>query len=1110
MWEVLLRAPRGSYSPRKFSMLLATFLVACFGYMLAGTTPVSAADTSWDGDNIIYGGNTYEPTTPTTIVPKDIPDGSAIYRYVDESKDPDLAHFIYFSKGTKNPKSAKEATYIRYSVSPPNIYSNPTGKKTISLKPSEDPQAPNTDENPISDSCTIKGIGWIVCPVMQGVSEGMDYIFEKIRGFLVVQPLSLSVDNPVYRVWQYSRDIANIAFIIGFMVIIYSYLVGGGFSGYEMRKIIPRLVVAAVLINVSYLICSAAVDISNISGYGVNQLFESVRDQVLSGSSRAGAVNWTSVTTWVLAGGTGAVAAGLVLPGLVGGAAGLWLMLATFLFGAALVILVTFLILAARQAIIVVLIVIAPLAFAAFILPNTEKWFERWRSLFFNMLVMFPAFAAVFGGAQLAGELIIRTATSIEQIILGLGVMIAPLAITPLLLRLSGGVLNRVGGIINNRQKGLYDRYKNFNNDRRADLVAANQRLNAERRRDGNFGRGPRGLVQRRAAFNYAKKNYRETQRKEDETAAENAWHNQSGRWGYNNHDNRGEVRSRYLNRRQDGYGNLDRYKRQNALYHDATEKHHEEHWQDYLQSTPGAGYRAMQTESRLAEGRAKVMSGAMEAEDERQLRTALLQGATPRYADLRAQQVQATVDSGYAEAMKTRLDTEGQLTFKQEFTGSGDAARALRRAFNEGTAMKKEIGEIDTILEKRADAYWQRTSQADDRVRNLRLQAVEATDSASKYEEQWNKLIANIRAEGASAPNITLNADKSIAGNIKRLGMDVQYEKFGQEAAQRVAQANMSATLKANDAIRAYAGGIGGESAANRIYAKARKDIVGAYIEDVENSRSVLSEYSLVELMRLHQEGIDRDNNSVVDNDAMRDAAMREIVLSKGNNWSYQKTKDFVSGLGMNYDESTNEYYEVVRDADGYIQKDAKGQPVKGAVIRNQDEIDRRRDIQQLFVDSAKNSKLKIASFSGTDRGNAEAGTFFIDGKEAIIRDINDKKINATRLAGTDVDELQRMIQLLREGGNRNRLDAGARNSLINTIEYALTDPQTRANIGDREAELMQVISYYVGDNRSDIPMDDRVAYETYAKTKAPTKYKSDRVNDYGDGKGPDENHSL
>lgn len=1097
MWDVLVRTPRGRTNPRKFSMLLATFLMAVFGYTSLVSTPVNAAKDGWNGDNIVFDGNTYKPTPSGTTLPVDIPQGVASYQFTDTSKTPNLVHIIYFSQGVDNPKSSKEATYIRYTLNPPNELINPTGEKKIALTPSEPTPTPNTDESVVSSSCTIDGIGYIVCPLMNGIAEGMDFIYEKIRGFLVVQPISTSVDNPVYRIWMYSRDLANVAFIIGFLIIIYSYLVGGGFSGYEIRKIIPRLVIAAILINISYILCSIAVDISNIAGYGVTSLFENVRDNILPGSSAGDAFNWKNVTAWVLAGGTGAAVGALALPAAVGGAAGgLWFMLAPFLLGGALVVMVTFLILAARQAIIVIAIAIAPLAFAAYILPNTEKWFERWRSLFFTMLVMFPAFGAVFGGAQLAGDLIIRTAAAngkVEQVILGLGVMVAPLAITPLLLKLGGGILNRIGGIVNNQQKGIYDRYKNYNKERLADHVAKNNRRNAEMRANGAFGR--RQFMRRRAAYDYAKKNYRENQRKFDDEAAQNSWHTQTGRWGYDSQGTR-DQRSSITKLRQDGHGSLDTYKRDNQLRHNQIEAHHDEHWQHLLQTD--AARRGMLTDTRLTEGRSKVVSGAMEAQDERALQTALNEASTPQYAHLRAMKVQTSVDSGVAEIQKAAMEAAGKLALSN--TVNND--RALTNMKVETFTVSKQAEVIDNTIQKTAERAWDNQSRTNAALQQLRLREVQATDQAKLAQEQWNTLVENIAAKGAAAPNLVAGT-AAVADSIRNLRTDTQIEAYAQESAKREIQTSMSTAFKTDATLRARAGGVGGDKAATRIYAKAKKDIVGAYLEDVENSRSLLSEYSLVELMKLHQQGKDRDNVDVSGNDALRDAAMREIVLTKGNNWAFQKTKDYVANLGMNYDEDDNKYYEVVRDADGFVERGPDGKLLKGREITDSDEIERRRDIEQLFVDSAGKSKLKIANFSGTDRGNAETGTFFLDSKETIARDIRDKKINATRLAGTDVDELQRMVQIFRSDSIRKKIGADARASLAKTIKFALDDPQVRANIGDREAELMEVISKYASDGRAVIPLSDQVTYESHAKTKAPYNYQSNRVMDFEDGLG-------
>ena len=821
-------------------MLLATFFVALFGYMLATAPTAAAAPATWADDNLAYEGNTYSPVDSNTNFPSEVEASPAIYRYVDRSQDPKLVYFIYFADGVTDPKSEKEATYVRYTLNPPNRYINETDKQTIDLTPST--TTPDTSDDTLTNECTVEGIGWIVCPIMHGVAEGMDLVYKGIRSFLTVQPISTSIDNPIYRIWTYSRDLANIAFVIGFMVIIYSYLVGGGFNGYEIRKILPRLVIAAVLINISYLLCAVAVDISNIAGYGVNGLFESVRDEVLTGSSTAAGVNWTSVTAWVLAGGTGAAVGAIVLPGAIGAAGGMWFILAPFLLGAALLVMVTFIILAARQAIIIVLIAIAPLAFAAFILPNTEKWFEKWRSVFFTMLIMFPAFGAVFGAAQLAGELIIRTATTIEQIILGLGVMVAPLAITPLLLKLGGGVLNRFGGIVNNPRKGIYDRYKNYNKDRLAEYVAKQNAANANLvAAGGSFKR--RQFVRRQAARSYAKNSFRDEQKKQDEESAANAWHRQTGRYGYDNHQERDSERTWY-GTRANGYGSLDRYKRRNALQHDYTDKHHEEHWQSYLQSAAGVGDRQMLTDTRVMDNRAKIRSGAMEAQDERTFQTAL--NTDSAYANLRNMKVQTSVDSGVAELQKAAVEAAGQQQFRQTV----EASRALTRVVKDTHHSKKQAELYENIVQKAAEKSWNDRVRNDADTQTLYVKAKRNEDGAQYAEQQVKTFVQDIRTKGSDAPNVAVAA-QAYADQIKDLVLETDTAKNAEAAAQSRERTNLAQAYKASAALRMKAGGIGGEAAANLVYAKAFQTMVNDQVEGTKAEKTILSQVDSDEIFR-------------------------------------------------------------------------------------------------------------------------------------------------------------------------------------------------------------------------------------------------------------------
>ena len=51
--------------------------------------------------------------------------------------------------------------------------------------------------------------------------------------------------------------------------------------------------------------------------------------------------------------------------------------------------------------------------------------------------------------------------------ILGMVVQVIPLALTPIILKLSGGVLGKFAGFVNDKNKGWYDKSKNWAKDRR-------------------------------------------------------------------------------------------------------------------------------------------------------------------------------------------------------------------------------------------------------------------------------------------------------------------------------------------------------------------------------------------------------------------------------------------------------------------------------------------------------------------------------------------------------------------------------------------------------------------------------------------------------------------
>ena len=440
-----------------FVLLIAGMLVGIFLNTLTHSTSVYAVDAEWSGHNLTYNKEKYTKVSDDKKIKQfNLPDNSLVY--INEDKNKKETKVIYFPSSEIS--SLSSATYAVYSFTPPNTYEQ-TSNSTISIE--------SPSENSTSTSCDVQGIGWIICPVSNWLADGIDYMYSALQQFLKTKPLETTNQNSgIYLAWVIMRNISNVAFIVAFLVIIYSQLTSVGISNYGVKKMLPRLVIAAVLVNLSFTICAVLLDLSNIAGYAFQDAFMGIKNTISTVGENTSTWTWSEVISTALSNGALAVGAGYAVS--LALTTELLPMLVPAATLAGLTLLFILLIMAARQALIIILIIVSPLAFVCYLLPGTEKWFKKWRDLFFTMLVFFPAFAVVFGGAQLAGILIIQNASGPNGAImhvLGMLVQIIPLAITPLIMKLSGGVLGKFAGFVNDKNKGLYDRSKNWSKDRR-------------------------------------------------------------------------------------------------------------------------------------------------------------------------------------------------------------------------------------------------------------------------------------------------------------------------------------------------------------------------------------------------------------------------------------------------------------------------------------------------------------------------------------------------------------------------------------------------------------------------------------------------------------------
>lgn len=806
MWIGLLRAPRGRLSLRNVVTFAATLMVALLANLTIASSPAFAADGTWiDNETIEYRGASYDG--PGTVqsgdeAAKELPVGTKWFGTRNSTNDKAL--LIYFSPAQSKGEeylTATKANYISFDLkfedSGDAIFSNASAPNPISLTPYVSPDAAAAARS--ATSCEIDGgLGWVICPLTQTLAGWMDTIYDIIAEFLAVRPLSTNTNNAMYYAWNQVRNLANLAFVGAFLIIIYSQVTGAGFTNYTLKKLLPRLIIAAVLVNISYWICAIALDVFNILGYGINDLFAGVRENLVATGTgdEWQPIKAAEVAAVILSGGA-IGAASLAYAGTTAaaafagaGVAGLIAFFLPLVLGITFIVLMTLLILAARQAIIIILIVLAPLAFVAYLLPNTEKWFERWRSALFTLLLVFPAFSVVFGGAQLASAIILQNignANAGIMVLLALAVQVAPLAISPLLLKLGGGVLNRFSGVVNNPTKGVFDRGKNWANERRDDAIARGNRRLAAREQSGTLGRF--GL--NRTAYNRQRTNIRRQQERAANESISKGYFAQSedgnrvhrlnerGKLEQGLGDN--ENQARWENEVRTTPFLADRAHRSHEAHNEAdlhkrsVDSDGEEHWQNRLNAD--ASLKAVQTGSYLSEGRAKLTEESMKNADERALQAQI---ASP--GRLRDMKVQSDVNAAEAQMSAANVTAEG----KQVFQNRVISTPSLKNLNTSTTMFEKQAESLQNTLAAQANAEWERTSRVDTNLQGIRLREVEATDTQKLAEAEWTSLVEGIRDKGGNARGLKA-ANRATGIALKQLAPDIVAQEKTTQALQSI-----------------------------------------------------------------------------------------------------------------------------------------------------------------------------------------------------------------------------------------------------------------------------------------------------------------------------------
>lgn len=188
----------------------------------------------------------------------------------------------------------------------------------------------------------------------------------------------------IVRAWMVVRDVANIGFIISLLVVAFSTTLG--IERYSYKKLLPRILIMAVLVNFSRTICGIFTDFATV-------LMKSFANAVGPGGTGSllatfGITGWTSPDEGAVPDGDTVNDAGNI---------GLVIVLVIILLAVMCVTLTVWIVaLILRIVTIWFLVVLSPLTFALYAIPNGEKYYSDWWKQFGQAVILGPLIAFFF------------------------------------------------------------------------------------------------------------------------------------------------------------------------------------------------------------------------------------------------------------------------------------------------------------------------------------------------------------------------------------------------------------------------------------------------------------------------------------------------------------------------------------------------------------------------------------------------------------------------------------------------------------------------------------------------------------------------------------------
>jgi len=303
-------------------------------------------------------------------------------------------------------------------------------------------------------------LGFVLCPIYEGIVGSISGLIggQGVSGpregllisFLTFSPLnSTKTGEPggvdaLQGIVSSIIALANSFYVIVFLVLIFSSSLPLGLDNYTIKKTLPKFIAAVIMTQFAYVICGAIVDIFNALGTIVPNIIFAlpVGSDIVAGGGLSNLQK--------------GLQAGIAVP-LAGGfflAFG-WILIIIFALIALVAIVVGFMYMILRYLVLFILILLAPIAFASWVLPGTEKFFSTWWKNFIRLNAMFPLITGLIAVSILISQTLLASKeTNVAVKFIAMVVPLIALFLIPKTLKwttqgmsaLAGGMMGAVAG----------------------------------------------------------------------------------------------------------------------------------------------------------------------------------------------------------------------------------------------------------------------------------------------------------------------------------------------------------------------------------------------------------------------------------------------------------------------------------------------------------------------------------------------------------------------------------------------------------------------------------------------------------------------------------------